>query len=76
MIARPACGPRARARALPHRSRHQIKAVEDSSDPSDDDVDVCLDDCVCIDYKPVNGKPGFLIETRDDEFWAPIAHII
>ena len=55
-------------------SRHQIKAVKDSSDPSDDDDDVCLDDCVCIDYQPVNGNPGFLIETRDDEFWAPIAH--
>ena len=34
-------------------SRHQIQAVEDSSDPSDDDVD----DCVCIDYQPVNGNP-------------------
>ena len=26
-------------------TRHQIKAAEDSSDPSDDDDDVCLDDC-------------------------------
>ena len=29
-------------------SRHQIQAVEDSSDPSDDDDDVCLDDCVSM----------------------------
>ena len=54
-------------------SRRQVKAVADS-DSSDADS-VCLDDCVCIDYQPMNGKPGFLIDAKDDEsFWAPVAH--
>ena len=51
-------------------SRNHIRTV--TSDISEDDVDI--NDCTCIEYQPVNGVPGFEIATKDDTFWAPIAH--
>ena len=36
--------------------------------------DVCVDECLSLDYQQVDGVPGFQIETKYDAFWAPIAH--
>ena len=41
---------------------------------SSDDSDLDFDDCLSFEYQPRDGVPGFDIETRDDGFWAPIAH--
>ena len=41
---------------------------------SSDDSDLDSNDCRSFDYQPRDGVPGFLFETSDDGFWAPIAH--
>ena len=43
---------------------------EDSSGASDLDINECLS----FDYQPREGVPGFEIETKEDLFWAPVAH--
>ena len=43
---------------------------EDSSGASDLDINECL----LFDYQPREGVPGFEIETKEDSFWAPVAH--
>ena len=56
-------------------SRSGIRAVADTdSDNSGQDDVVDVNECVMIDYLPINGRPGFEIETRTDSFWSPIAH--
>ena len=49
-------------------SRSHIRAA--NSDTSDDDDN----ECVCLDYQPADGMPGFEIDTKGDSFWALIAH--
>ena len=51
-------------------SRSRIRAA--NSDTSDDDI--LVNECLSLDYQPVDGEPGFEIETNDDTFWAPVAH--
>ena len=53
-------------------SKSRVKAVIVDSDTSEDEV--CLKDCLSLDYRPHDGVPGFDIETGNDSFWAPIAH--
>ena len=43
---------------------------KDSSGASDLDINKCLS----LDYQPREGVPGFEIETKEDLFWAPVAH--
>ena len=50
-------------------TKHYVRTV--TSDMSDEDIDI--DDCVSLDYQPVSRVPGFEI-TKDDIFWALIAH--
>ena len=46
--------------------------VGDSNYSEDSDLDIS--ECLSIDYQPVDGTPGFTVETKDDVFWAPVAH--
>ena len=50
------------------------RAVKVGQVASSDDRDLDSDDCLSFEYQPRDGVPGFDIETRDDGFWAPIAH--
>ena len=51
-------------------SRSRMRVADSNS--SDDDIPI--DDWLMLDYQVVNGAPGFVIETKDDTFWVPIAH--
>ena len=52
--------------------RRSAFKVGDSNLSKDNDLDVS--ECLSIDYEPVNGSPGFNVETKDDEFWAPVTY--
>ena len=47
-------------------SKSRVKAVTVDSDSSQ--VEICLKDCLSLDYQPHDGVPGFDIETSNDSF--------
>ena len=50
------------------------KTVRPASDTSSND-DVYVADCISIDFKLRDGVHGIKIETKDDTFWVPVAHL-